>query len=106
MRLAEVVVGEVESYRSLEVLELLAKSIRQPSEPSAVHAQRMVLLLDMAGRNAIYVWHPLHNCLFGLHNLCRAIPTGSVFVEVDHRVGLYQLRIINFAAKAAFHSFG
>jgi hypothetical protein len=60
MSLAEVVIREIERHRSLKVLKLFAESVREAGEPSAVHPQRVVLLLNVAGRDPINVGHSSH----------------------------------------------
>jgi hypothetical protein len=49
-------VGEVEGYRSLEVLDLLRKRIRQPGQPSKLHPQAEVMPFHMGRANALGIW--------------------------------------------------
>jgi len=44
VRLAEVVIREVEGNRSLKVFDLFAKGIREPGQAAAVHPQRAEML--------------------------------------------------------------
>src|SRR5439155_21849130 len=105
MRLAEVVIREVERDRSFKVLKLLAESVCQASKASAVHPERVILLLDVAGCDSAYVWHSIDDCALRFHDFCRAIPTGGVFVEIDHAVGFYQLCVVNLRTKTALNGF-
>jgi hypothetical protein len=45
----EVVIPVMECDRCLEVFKLLGERIRQPAQAAAMHPQRMILLLDIAG---------------------------------------------------------
>src|SRR5271166_6210471 len=53
--LDEVVIGEVESDRSREVLPFLAESQRKPSETAHVQPSGSVQPLDVAGRNQVKI---------------------------------------------------
>src|SRR5205807_335592 len=105
MRLAEVVIREVERDRSFKVFKLLAESVGQPCESAAVHPERVILLLDVAGCDSAHVWHSVDDCALCFHDFCRAIPTGGVFVEIDHAVGFYELGVVNLRPKAPLNGF-
>src|SRR5437016_4668200 len=105
MRLAEVVIREVERDRSFKVLKLLAESVCQASKTAAVHPERVILLLDVAGCDSAHVWHSVDDCAFRFHDFCRAIPTRGVFVEINHAVGFYKLRVVNLGTKTALNGF-
>ena len=63
VRLAEVIVSEVQGDRTLKVLELFAERVGQTSQATAVHPQRVVLLLDVARRYPAHVGRPVDNRL-------------------------------------------
>jgi hypothetical protein len=71
---AEAIISEVERNRSLKIFQLLAESIGQSGEPAAVHAQGMILLLDVRRGNAGDVGHSNNDRLFSLHDFGRAVP--------------------------------
>ena len=64
MSLDEVVIAKVEGNRSLKVFKLLTERIRQSCEAAAMHSQRVILFLNMAGRNAVHVGQAVDNGLF------------------------------------------
>ena len=51
MNAAEVVISEMQTVRSPEILPLLAKAVRETGEPSHLHSKGQVLPFDMAGAN-------------------------------------------------------
>jgi hypothetical protein len=51
MNPAEIVVHIMERNRVLQVLQFLAKCVRQPSEPAHRHSHRQILAFDKACRN-------------------------------------------------------
>jgi hypothetical protein len=55
VNLAEVVIGEVQRYGLLVILELLAEGVCQPSESANVHSHREILTLDVGFANGIGV---------------------------------------------------
>jgi hypothetical protein len=63
--LAEVVIREVEGNRSLKVFQLSAEWVREPGKASAMHSQRVVLFFNVRSRNAVNIWQPAHDRLFG-----------------------------------------
>ena len=102
---AEVVIREIQGNRSLKVFKLSAECVRQTGESAAMHTQRVILLFNMARGDSAQIGHTADNCALRFHDFCRAIPTCCVFVEVDHRVGFYELPVIHFAAKSALNGF-
>ena len=61
MSLDEIVIREIQGNRSLKVFKLFAESIGWSGEPSAVHPQCVILLLDMGSGNAAHIRRALHN---------------------------------------------
>src|SRR6266480_5138279 len=103
MNLAEIVVCEIESNRSLKVIKLFAESVRQTSQSAAVHSQSKVLAFDVRRSNPAHVRHSRNNCSLNLNHFNRAIPTGCVFVEIREAVGFYNLSVVNLAFKITFN---
>ena len=81
MQLAEIIIREIERDRSFKVFQLFAESVGQPRQPAAMHTQRMVLLFDMGGGNAVHVGHTRDNGLFDFNDLCWTVSAGRIFVE-------------------------
>ena len=75
MRLAEVVIREIERDRSLKIRQFLAESVGQSAESSAVHPQGVVLLLNVDGCNRRH----------------RALPWMIVLSDFTTSAGLYRL---------------
>ena len=71
MRLAEVVMREIQSNHSFKVFKLFSESIDQPRETATMHPQSVVLLLDMRGCNPAHVPQTVHDGLFRLNDFCR-----------------------------------
>ena len=84
MRLAKVVIREIQRRRSFKIVQLFAESVGQPGQPPAVHPQRVVLFLHMAGANPADVRHSGDDRLFRFHHLRWAVPAGRVFIEIHH----------------------
>src|SRR5579859_4051885 len=57
----------------------------------------------MRSRDAAHIWRALDNGFLSADDFGWRIPTGRVFVEIDDRVGFYQLGIVHFTAKTAFN---
>jgi hypothetical protein len=100
---AEIITSENKRNRSFKVFKLLAESVR---EAAAVHPQRMILPLNVAGRNSAHVRHTGNNRALRFHDFGGRVPTGCVFVEIDDTVGFYELLIIHFDTKSFFNRFG
>jgi hypothetical protein len=52
---AKIVIGEVQRTRGLEIVQLLAESVRQPSEPANRHPHVQILPLNVAGADVTRV---------------------------------------------------
>src|ERR1700677_477902 len=70
-----------------------------------MHTERVILFLDMAGRNPANVRHTSDNRAFGLNDFGWRIPTRRFFVEVGDTVGFYKLSVIHFRSKTALDGF-
>ena len=82
MRLAEVIVCEVQGDRSFKVFQLLTESVGQTGESAAMHPQRMILLFDMRRANRVHVRHAANQSLLGLNHFCGTVPACRVLVEI------------------------
>lgn len=74
MLLAKIVIREVERNRSLKVFKLFAECVGETGQTAAMHPKRMLLLFNVAGRDAINVGHPANNGLFRFDHFRRAVP--------------------------------
>ena len=103
MRLAKVVVSQIQRNSSFKGSQLFVECVCQARESSAVHSQRVILFFNVGCCDAFRVWHSVHDDLFNLHNFTRAIPSRRFFVQVTEGVGFYHLPVIDFGTKAAFN---
>ena len=70
--LAEVIVGEIKRNRSPQNFPAFCRGRFVSGEPSAMHSQSVVLLLDMRGRNRGEI----------------TLPANGAFLDLDHLAGL------------------
>ena len=87
MRLAEVVISEIERDRSLKVFLLFAEGIREARQSAAMHAQRVVLFLNVRRANALRIGRAHNDVLFRFDNFSRRIASCGIFGEVRERIG-------------------
>src|SRR2546425_7484066 len=92
----EVVVGEVEVHRGLQILDLLAEGVGQPREPPDLHADREILPLDVARPGLLQVGEADLLVLLDRHDAGRAVaaPAGRRLL-----VGLYDGRVVDVVAE-------
>ena len=76
MSLAEVVIREIKCDCSLKIIKLLAESIGQPRESSAVHPQSVILLFNVRRANAVHNRLANHDRFRHFNDIGGAIPTG------------------------------
>ena len=104
VHLAKIVIREIERNRSFKILNLFAESVGQAGQSAAVHPQRVILLLNVAGGNPAHVGHPANHRPLSLHNFRRTVPNRGWRCCVTRRgdgVGFYHLAVIHFRTKAA-----
>src|SRR5205085_11704122 len=69
MSLDKIVIGEVQSNRSLEVLPLLTESQRESRQATHMKAGRSIQALYITGRDQVNVRESHHDPLLGRNNL-------------------------------------
>jgi hypothetical protein len=74
VRFAEVVIREIERDRSTKVVQLLAECVGEPGQPTAVHPQYVVLLLDMGRANEASIGSTHNDLLFDFNHIGGAVP--------------------------------
>ncbi len=79
MPLAEIVIRNVQRDRCLKVFNFFAECVCQPSEPAAVHPQRVILFLNVRCSNRRHVRRAANGRPFDFYDFCLAIPDGVVF---------------------------
>lgn len=97
----KIIVCEVERYRSLQILQLLAEGTGKPGEPSHAHPHSKVLALHKASGNVRNVRIALNWGSSRAHNMRRAISSGA---DRSSLIAFDDLAVINLQAKSLFGS--
>ena len=79
MKAHEVVIREVESDRSLEIIQLFGKRIGQPGETAHVHPHRQILALNVGCADVLWVRIAHYNLAFTADALGWRIPFFGLF---------------------------
>lgn len=85
VRLDEIVIREIQRDRSFKVFKLLAESVCQASQATAVHPQRVILLFNVRRGDQSHVWRSADCRLFNFHHFRRAIPDGGWRGKITER---------------------
>jgi hypothetical protein len=93
---AEIVVREVQSTCRLQIVQLLAESVRQPRKPANRLTHRHILAFDKAGGYVAHIGRPVAYPYYRFYHRSRGIAASSIVLAVV-AVQLYHLREVSLA---------
>jgi hypothetical protein len=94
----EIVVGEVQSARRFQIVELLGEGIRQPRESPDRHTHREVLPLNITSRDVAHVRPTVTYFYYRLHYRCRGVAPSRVMLPVI-AIKLYDLSEVGLSCE-------
>jgi hypothetical protein len=103
MHSAEVVIGEMQRTRGLQVVQLLAEGVGQAREPADCHPHSQVLPLNMRSAHVFGIGVSLANLGYNLHDWLWGVPPGCIVLAVI-AVQLYDLTEVHIRPKVLFNS--
>src|SRR5690348_1574263 len=103
MHANKVVVGEMQSARGFQIVQLLAESIRESREAANRHAHREVLPLHMRCADVRRVGSPVTDSGYDLHDWSWGVPPGGVMLAII-AVQLDKLRKVGLSGKHIFNA--
>ncbi len=95
----KVVVGKVQGKRGLEVLQLLAKGVREPSKAADLHPHGEVLALYIGCGDMPFIWIALNRRGYHLGDTWGRIPA---WTWIERGEQLHLLGIVNVNSKGPF----
>lgn len=102
MHSTEIVVNGVKGNGMTEIINLLAKGVRQPRKPSHGHPHSEILTFNVAGRDVTRVRFSVDDSSSGPDALCWAI---ARFRFGGNSVEFNKGRIVDIRAKSTLHGF-